>query len=277
MEEKTTILVVDDVALNRTLLALILQEKYHILEAANGQEAAWLMEQYGQTIALILLDIMMPVEDGFSFLKRLQGSQREIPVIFVTSETYMENVLEGIRLGVKDIIAKPFEPEVVSRRVDSLIQLTQSRIKREQEPQAEQEIPDQQRDIALLVDDVGINRLILKHALEDGYRTLEACNGAQALELWEAHQSEIAVVLLDLIMPVMDGASMLKQARRGGLLGKVPVLAVTAEESQLKRSGILDLGACEVIEKPFIPSVVRERVDHMTELAWGKRQPQGRT
>ena len=280
MEEKTTILVVDDVAMHRTMLSLILREKYDILEAANGQEAAWMLKLHQKDIALILLDIMMPVADGFSFLEQLQEEQREIPVIFVTVEAYLDNVVEGIRLGVKDIIVKPFDPQVVSRRVDNLIQLTLERARRAQEAQQPPVQEGQQPpagegsqlappDTALVVDDVGINRTILKGALEDGYRILEAADGAEALALWEEHQEEIAVVLLDLIMPVVDGIQVLKQAKRKGLMGKVPVLAVTAEESQLKRSGVLDLGACEVIGKPFHPAVVRERVDHMVELAWG--------
>lgn len=275
MEEKTTILVVDDVAMHRTMLSLILRDKYDIVEASNGQEAAWMLELHKDQIALILLDIMMPVADGFSFLEQLQEEQREIPVIFVTAEAYLDNVIEGIRLGVKDIIVKPFEPQVVVNRVDNLIQLTQNRARQVQQAQEGQTPPEETAplpppDAALIVDDVGINRTILAGALEDGYRILEAADGAQALEVWEAHRDEIAVVLLDLIMPVMDGTQVLKQAKRSGLLGKIPVLAVTAEESQLKRSGILDFGACEVIGKPFTPSVVRERVDHMVELAWGR-------
>ena len=270
MEERETILVVDDVAMHRTMLSLILRDKYDILEAANGQEAAWMLKLH-QDIALILLDIMMPVADGFSFLEQLEGDQREIPVIFVTAEAYLDNVVEGIRLGVKDIIVKPFDPQVVSHRVDNLIQLTRERARRARE---EAQPPAEQAALtppgaALVVDDVGINRTILKGALEDGYRILEAADGAQALELWEEHRKEIAVVLLDLMMPVMDGTQVLKQAKRKGLMGKTPVLAVTAEESQLKRSGVLDLGVCEVIGKPFHPAVVRERVDHMVELAWG--------
>ena len=275
MEEKTTILVVDDVAMHRTMLSLILRDKYDIVEASNGQDAAWMLELHKDKIALILLDIMMPVADGFSFLEELQEDQREIPVIFVTAEAYLDNVIEGIRLGVKDIIVKPFEPQVVLRRVDNLIQLTQNRAKQAQQTEEGQTPPDETAplsppDAALIVDDVGINRTILAGALEDGYRILEAADGAQALEVWEAHRDEIAVVLLDLIMPVMDGTQVLKQAKRSGLLGKIPVLAVTAEESQLKRSGILDFGACEVIGKPFTPYVVRERVDYMVELAWGR-------
>lgn len=272
MEEKATILIVDDVAMHRTMLSLILRDKYDILEAANGQEAAWMLKLHPHGIALILLDIMMPVSDGFSFLEQLEGDQREIPVIFVTAEAYLDNVVEGIRLGVKDIIVKPFDPQVVSRRVDNLIQLTQERVRRAQEaqePPAQEAAQLPPPDTALVVDDVGINRTILAGALEDGYRILEAGDGSQALELWESHQEEIAVVLLDLIMPVLDGTQVLKLAKRKGLMGKVPVLAVTAEESQLKRSGVLDLGACEVIGKPFHPAVVRERVDHMVELAWG--------
>lgn len=277
MEEKTTILVVDDVAMHRTMLSLILRDKYDIVEASNGQEAAWMLELHKDQIALILLDIMMPVADGFSFLEQLQKDQREIPVIFVTAEAYLDNVIEGIRLGVKDIIVKPFDPQVVVNRVDNLIQLTQNRARqarqeeaRENQTPPEASFPLPPPDAALIVDDVGINRTILAGALEDGYRILEAADGAQALEVWQAHRDEIAVVLLDLIMPVMDGTQALKQAKRQGLLGKIPVLAVTAEESQLKRSGILDFGACEVIGKPFTPSVVRERVDHMVELAWGR-------
>lgn len=68
-ESKKTILIVDDVEMNCKMLSVILSEKYHTLEADNGKTAMEVLEEAQEPVSLILLDIIMPVMDGFQFLK----------------------------------------------------------------------------------------------------------------------------------------------------------------------------------------------------------------
>ena len=85
----STILIVDDVELNRAILSEIFSKSCFILEAENGKEAVELLEQQGDIIDLILLDIVMPVMDGFDVLKIMnqRGWIHHIPVIMISAET----------------------------------------------------------------------------------------------------------------------------------------------------------------------------------------------
>lgn len=267
---KKTILIVDDMELNRGVLALSLNEKYNTLEAENGLVAMNLLLKRADEISLILLDILMPVMDGFEFMKQVQDDDRfkKIPVILVTSETYEDNVLRGIKEGVRDVIAKPFDPYLLCKRVDNLIQLTESRVAAETAPKGE----PKHRVTALVVDDKSLNRMIIRAALDETYDVLEAPHGRDAIFLLENHREEIGVILLDIIMPIMDGIETMKEMKKRNLLGSMPVLAITAEESSEKIEQIKELGISEVIHKPFNPVIVKNRVDYLVELSDRKQR-----
>lgn len=263
---KKTILIVEDMGMNRQLLSVILGNDHHILEAENGLEALGILEKEYRNIALIMLDIIMPVMDGFAFLERVKQihEYKDIPIIFVTAETYKENILKGIEYGVCDVIAKPFDPYLVTNRVDQLIRLTENqKRKRAGRPQSTRQ---KERGLVLLVDDAEMNRVILKEVLRGEFGILEAADGQEALEHLDSRRDEIAAVLLDVIMPVMDGIEMMKEARSRSLLDNIPVIAITAENSAVKMQRIKDLGICEIIHKPFDPSVIKNRVNNMIEL-----------
>lgn len=267
---KKTILVVDDVEINRKILTVILQDKYQVLEADNGLTAKRVIKDRGGEISLILLDLVMPLMDGFTLLKQLgaSGQYRNIPVILVTSEAYEENILEGIKMGVRDVIAKPFQPDLVLRRVDNLILVAESVSQDALEPGGEAPEPAPAPHTALIVDDVGVNRAILATALEQNYDILEAADGKQALALLQEHREEIAVILLDVMMPVMDGYELMQEAKDQALLGRIPVIAVTAEDTLPKLDRLTGLGVCEIIQKPFTPAIVQNRVNYLVKLAW---------
>lgn len=121
------------------------------------------------------------------------------------------------------------------------------------------------RDMILIVDDMEINRTILRQIFEDRYTPLEAEDGNQALDLLEKHRQRIAVMLLDLVMPVMDGYTVLEDIRRKGT-ADFPIIVITAEDSVEKEVQSFDLGAWDIIKKPFEPHVVQRRVQNAVEL-----------
>lgn len=122
------------------------------------------------------------------------------------------------------------------------------------------------RDTILVVDDMEVNRAILGSLFEGEYNLLEAENGRQAMVLLEEYHSQIAIVLLDLIMPVMDGYQVMDALRRRGLLQEFPVIVITAEDSAENEMRAFDLGASDIVMKPFEPHVVKRRVKNTVEL-----------
>ncbi|MDE6435715.1 MAG: response regulator [Lachnospiraceae bacterium] len=122
------ILIVDDEEVNRTLLEVMFQEEYDIIQACNGKEAIEQIEK-NDDIVLILLDVIMPVMDGFGVLEYMKSEElnAHVPVILITSETIRDSEDKAYSYGVADVIHKPFYPDIVKRRAGNIIELYQSR------------------------------------------------------------------------------------------------------------------------------------------------------
>lgn len=122
------------------------------------------------------------------------------------------------------------------------------------------------RQTILIVDDVEMNRAILEATFSEDYNILEAENGKQALDIIRSRQDCLAAILLDVVMPVMDGFGVLENMQELGLTGKIPVFLITAENSQdvLKRG--YDLGVVDIIGKPIIPFFIRRRIGNVIRL-----------
>ncbi|MGN0466935.1 MAG: EAL domain-containing protein [Lachnospiraceae bacterium] len=122
------ILVVEDNELNRAMLSEILSNDYEVLEAENGQEALYVLEQNKNNIILILLDVMMPVMDGYTFLDRIKKDEEMalIPVIVTTQGDREEDEIAALAHGATDFVPKPYRPQVILHRVASLIKLRET-------------------------------------------------------------------------------------------------------------------------------------------------------
>jgi EAL domain-containing protein (putative c-di-GMP-specific phosphodiesterase class I)/FixJ family two-component response regulator len=121
---KRHVLIVDDEVVNREILGNILSVNYDVEYADNAKEALAALSRQDKQFALILLDLLMPVMDGFEFLKKRETSEtlKHIPVIVMTSEK--ESEVRSLKLGAADFIAKPFDmPEVVLARCERIIEL----------------------------------------------------------------------------------------------------------------------------------------------------------
>ena len=125
LQEKSQILLVDDSKLNRMILAEILGDGYHILEAENGQECLEKLRAEAGNIALVLLDINMPVMDGFEVLKAMNANHtiEDIPVIMISSEDSDAAIRRSYELGASDYVNRPFDARIVYRRVTNTIKL----------------------------------------------------------------------------------------------------------------------------------------------------------
>ena len=122
---KYKILIVDDSEMNREILSSILGDEFDILEAADGKECISVIRKYGRDIALVLLDIVMPEMDGFEVLEFMNKYEwiDDIPVIMISSEDSAASVKKAYEMGVSDYINRPFDVEVVHRRVFNTIKL----------------------------------------------------------------------------------------------------------------------------------------------------------
>lgn len=118
----------------------------------------------------------------------------------------------------------------------------------------------------LIVDDMELNRAILGEVFHNEYEILEAENGEIALELLEQHRDTIGAMLLDIVMPVMDGLTVLKYMKEQKTIEQVPVILITAENDEATLLHGYDSGVSDIINKPFSPAIVLRRVKNVVEL-----------
>ena len=125
LKEKPAILLVDDAMMNRMVLASILGDDYHILEAGNGKQCLEMLRTKAGQISLVLLDINMPVMDGFEVLRTMNTNHtiEDVPVIMISSEDSEEAIRKAYELGASDYVNRPFDAKIVYRRVSNTIKL----------------------------------------------------------------------------------------------------------------------------------------------------------
>lgn len=125
--KKDLILVVDDQPNNLKVLASVIGKKYTLSAAPNGKFALNILEKIKPD--LILLDIMMPDMNGFEVCQKIKenNSTKEIPIIFLTAKTEIEDVIKGFDLGAVDFITKPFIPKEILARIENHLNFSRAK------------------------------------------------------------------------------------------------------------------------------------------------------
>ncbi len=137
-----TILIADDVEINRILLQDFISEYFQTILASDGEEAISLLAQKARDIDMVLLDIRMPKKNGFDVLQFMQLHHllEHIPVIVITGSDDYQDELRAYDFGASDIIHKPFVPQVVLRRIDNVLELFSHRKHLEEQLEESQKI-----------------------------------------------------------------------------------------------------------------------------------------
>lgn len=126
---KKKILVVDDKKVNRKILSFILQDDYEILMAENGKECMEILKKEKTNLSAVLLDILMPVMDGYEVLQEVGKSEElsRIPFLVTTYKNVEETELRTLNLGAGDFIAKPYNSEILKKRLQNMIQMREAK------------------------------------------------------------------------------------------------------------------------------------------------------
>lgn len=121
------ILMIDDEIVNLKCATEILDDSYKVITAQSGKAALSLL--WDDMPDLILIDINMPEMNGYEVMEALKGDQKlkDIPVVFLTNGTDGESEIKGLKMGAMDFIRKPFQPEIMRRRIDKILQMTEQR------------------------------------------------------------------------------------------------------------------------------------------------------
>ena len=147
--QKPMMLIVDDVEINRVILAQFFKDDFDVCEASNGEEALLFVEEH--PVSIILLDLVMPIMDGYEFLERLKRDERfrDIPVIATTARSESDGEVRVMELGAADFITKPYTPAVVRSRVKNVMAHMENEWRKLEQSAQSQEIVDMRRRIEL--------------------------------------------------------------------------------------------------------------------------------
>ena len=128
MAFKRKVLVIEDNFLNREMLTGLLSEEYEVYQAGNGEEGLAALKSLGDTVSLILLDVMMPVMDGYTFLDRIRQDEHldMIPVIVMTQSGGVQEQIMALSHGATDFVPKPYNSQIILHRMANLIKLRET-------------------------------------------------------------------------------------------------------------------------------------------------------
>ncbi len=266
-----SILVVDDSRTTRNLLCETLKvNDYNVTPAANGKQALALMkvEQYD----LILLDYEMPDMNGPDVLKIIHAtdSLKHIPVIMCTSHIDPEHVNECISMGISDYIAKPLNLKVVRNRIWKCL-LNHHLNKKPDRPS---NLPHSDMPATVLVvDDSKINaKVVARHIVSSGHEPVIANSGAEALEI--LHQNPIDIIMLDIVMPELDGFQVLERIKQDKTLKNIPIIMISSLDKTDEMGKCFELGADDYICKPFKAALLKLRLDSVLSTRRQLLQPE---
>ncbi len=253
------LLVEDDEAV-RTVAQLSLQQLggYQVLAVDSGPQA--LAQAAGWRPDLLLLDVAMPGMDGPQTLAALreQPGLHQVPAVFFTANTAPGQLARLRDLGAVDVIAKPFDPQQLCERMAAVLAQSTSAAAPTPAPASRQPV------VLVVEDDPGIRFLLGFILQQQGWQVREAhdgWHGRAALEEGPAAD----LVLLDIMLPGIDGLALLEQLRATPAWDGVPVMMLTANGDEPSVRRALALGASDYLGKPFDPADLVSRLNRLAQ------------
>ena len=245
------ILVCEDHPVNQKVITRILEKAGASVTIA--EDGAMGVEQFMQhpadTFDLVLMDIQMPKMNGYAAAKAIRESKHpqaaKIPILAMTANAFAEDVQKSISAGMNAHLAKPVVPDQLYA---SILQHTGNCKKAERGKRK-----------VLFVDDVELNIVVLTQAIHEEYEVLVARSGQEALDIL-AGNLDIAAVITDIMMPGIDGITLIKSIRANDRYRNMAVLANTQYGDAAQEEALRALGADDFLYKPTTPAQVQSRL-----------------
>ena len=257
------VLVVDDNATNRRIfeetLANWKMNPTAVADAQAGLSALREAERAGKPFGLVLLDVMMPADDGFSMLESIRSDPELVmpPTLMASSVAGDGERQRAHELGVARYLTKPV---LQSELLSAVLEVMDTSVSEDTEVVAPVARANGSR--ILLAEDGLINQRVAVGLLAGwGHEVDVANDGAEAVEALQNHDYDI--VLMDVNMPNMDGleATAAIRQREQGAARRTPIIAMTASAMKGDRERFLAAGMDDYLSKPFEPAMLRELVD----------------
>lgn len=252
MSERNTILIAEDADINRELLSSMFEEQYNVLEAENGQVAIECLDAKKDEIACLLLDLIMPVKNGFDVMEYMHETKLidTIPIILITGDDSKQTEETAYNFGASDLIYKPYNMQVVMRRVKNIVDLYAHKNSIEQAMQEEsKKVREQAQEIrknnVLIIDALG--KIV-------EYRTNETHEHTKRVQAYTKLLLKYAMQLHPELHLTHDDVHMIVRAAAVHDIGKLGIpdevllkhTNLTDEDIKVKRSHTTV--GCEILE-----------------------------
>ena len=217
-----------------------------------------------QRIDLVILDVLLPDGDGVELLEeiRTRPARGDLPILMLSNEADVKDRIRGLKTGANDYVGKPYDAAHVVARGRELL--------RQNQPASADPTPAERTTI-LVIDDSVTFREELRAALEGlGYGVITATSGEKGLRLASARRP--AALIVDGVMPGMDGATVIRRLRLDAALRGLPCLLLTASEEQGVELEALDAGADAFVRKEEDMDVILARFAAMLRTARSEQQ-----
>lgn len=284
INKQTVFLVVDDFEPMRKVTSGQLRSMGAgtVVTANNGAEAMRML--LNRRIDIILCDWNMPVMSGLELLRAVRADKKlsRLPFIMITAEVERERVKDAIACGVSELLVKPYTSERLALRIEKALALqTRSRLPMRAVPTARhaalepsgQGTRESTHPTILVVDDMQDNLQLLSQLFKDEYRVRIAHSGEKALNICQSNNPP-DLVLLDIMMPGMDGFEVARRMREHPTSETIPVIFVTALTGEDARLKGMELGAVDFVTKPIDPEILKPRVRNFLRYVELRKQLQ---
>jgi CheY-like chemotaxis protein len=251
---KRLLVVEDNKAEQMSIDALLGHDDIEIVNAGTGAEALSML--HTQPCDCVVLDLRLPDMTGFEVLERMRGSSAlaDVPVVVFTGRALSAEEDAQLHTMARSIVVKGVEsPERLLDETALFLHRVITDLPSEKQRMLER-LNSSDEDLlgraVLLVDDDSRNIFALSSVLERrGMRVLTATTGREAIELVES-TPDLAIVLMDIMMPVMDGYQTIAKIRENPAYRRLPIVALTAKAMKGDREKCLEAGASDYLAKP---------------------------
>jgi len=254
--EKETILVIEDNEFNRKLVRTLLQlGAYHVLEAVDAESGLKLVRERRPT--MVLMDIQLPGMDGLEATRAIMKDPdlKDTPVVALTAHAMCGDEEKALEAGCVGYIAKPIDTR---NFLDTVNQY------KHQKPKTATDKGDYRHRV-LIVDDDPVNTKLLTSMLPtDKYAVITALTGEMCLEKTMREHPDL--ILLDIMMPGLDGYEVTRQLKKDPKTQNIPVMLITALDEQADKIKGLEAGADDFLNKPVNTFELRARVQSLLRL-----------
>ncbi len=246
-----TVLIVDDsLTVRMDLVQAFEAGGFRPLACATAAEAREALSRHA--VEVIILDVVLPDADGVEFLKEIRATSPGLCVLLLSTEAEVKDRIRGLKTGADEYIGKPYDPDYVVAKARAIVGA--------RAPSADQAVS------VLVIDDSATFRDALREALEAaGYGVLTAESGEEGLRV--AARQRPGAVIVDGVLPGVDGATVIRSIRLDAALRKVPCLLLTASEDRKAELGALDAGADAFVRKEEDVEVVIAKLDALLRSA----------